>query len=161
LSPHLFISFMDLTEQIWKLAESCLGDSSQFIVDIKVSAKGQQKVLLLLDGDNGITIEDCAEVNRKLSKAMDERDIMKDKYLLEVSSPGLDHPLTSHRQFKKNVGRKIKVLTNDSSLEGLLQQVTEEGISVMGISEKKDQGNGEKEIPFSNINKAFILVSFK
>jgi ribosome maturation factor RimP len=152
---------MDLTEEIWKLAEICLTDSSQFIVDIKVSTKGQQKVLLVLDGDNGITIEDCAEVNRRLSKAMDEKDLLKDKYFLEVSSPGLDHPLTSYRQFKKNVGRKIKVLTNDSTIEGLLQQVTEEGISVMGLSEKKDQDNGKKEIPFSIINKAFILVSFK
>jgi ribosome maturation factor RimP len=152
---------MDMTEEIWKLAESCLVDSSQFIVDIKVSTKGQQKVLLLLDGDNGITIEDCAEVNRKVSKAMDENDLMKDRYFLEVSSPGLDHPLTLNRQFKKNVGRKIKVLTNDSTIEGLLQQVTEEGISVLELSEKKDQDNGEKEIPFSVINKAFILVSFK
>jgi ribosome maturation factor RimP len=152
---------MDMTEEIWKLAESCLADSSQFIVDIKVSTKGQQKVLLLLDGDNGITIEDCAEVNRKVSKAMDENDLMKDRYFLEVSSPGLDHPLTLNRQFKKNVGRKIKVLTNDSTIEGLLQQVTEEGISVLELSEKKDQDNGEKEIPFSVINKAFILVSFK
>jgi hypothetical protein len=47
---------MDLTEEIWKLAEICLTDSSQFIVDIKVSTKGQQKVLLVIDGDNGITI---------------------------------------------------------------------------------------------------------
>jgi hypothetical protein len=53
------------------------------------------------------------------------------------------------------------VLTNDSTIEGLLQQVTEEGISVLELSEKKNQDNGEKEIPFSVTNKAFILVSFK
>lgn len=150
---------MDLTEEIRKLAESCLENSSQFIVDLRISAKGQQKVLLLLDGDNGITIDDCAEVNRKLSKALDERDLLKEKYFLEVSSPGLDHPLTLHRQFKKNVGRKIKVLMNDSTVEGLLQQVTEEGISVGSLPKKDD--DGEKMIPFSVINKAFILVSFK
>ncbi len=154
---------MDVIEEIKKIAVAKLTDKSQFIVDVVVSSrKGPKKILVLLDGDQGITIDDCANLSRELSKAFDELKELEESYMLEVSTPGLDQPLVLHRQFKKNIGRGLKVKLQDKILEGDLTEVFEQKIVLT-----QQQGSGKKkemktiEIPFSEIEKAFVLVSFK
>ena len=154
---------MDIGEEIKKIAINKLANESQFIVDVVVSSrKGPKKVLVLIDGDNGITIDDCAALSRELSKTFDELEWMDESYTLEVSTPGLDQPLILHRQFKKNIGRILRVKGQDEILEGRLKEVLEEKIVLA-----KKTGSGKKEeikvieIPFSTIEKAFVLVSFK
>lgn len=156
---------MDIREEIKNIAANKLTDQSQFIVDVVVSArKGPKKVLVLLDGDNGITIDDCANLSRDLSKTLDEQSWMSESYTLEVSTPGLDQPLALERQFKKNVGRLLKAKTLDKGiLEGRLTDVIE-GDKIV-LTQKTGSGKREEtktlEIPFSQIEKAFVLVSFK
>jgi ribosome maturation factor RimP len=154
---------MDVVEEIKKIATAKLTDESQFIVDIIISSKrGPKKVLVLIDGDNGITIDDCANLSRELSKTLEEVAWMDESYLLEVSTPGLDQPLVLLRQFKKNVGRGLKVKLQDKIQEGILTAVSEDKITL-----SQETGSGKKketqliEIPFSSIEKAFVLVSFK
>src|SRR6187401_2063258 len=101
---------MDLVENIKKLPAEKLADSSQFFVDVIASTrKGPQKVLIIVDGDNGVTIDDCASLSREIAKTLDESGWLDESYLLEVSTPGLDQPLIMLRQFKKNIGRGLKV----------------------------------------------------
>lgn len=151
---------MDQAEEIRNLAEACLEDENKFIVDVSVSSrKGPKKILVIIDGDQGVTIDDCAEMSRKLSKALDDSGLFQDQYLLEVSSPGLDHPLTLKRQFRKNIGRKLKVVRVDQTLEGLLQAVTEDEVVIRKRTGKGDETT--ESIPFSEIKKAFVLISFK
>ena len=70
---------------------------------------------------HGITIDDCANLNRELSKELDEITLsLQDSYLLEVSTPGLDQPLKLKRQYKKNIGRRLKVKLADKAVEGKL-----------------------------------------
>jgi ribosome maturation factor RimP len=153
---------MDLVEEIKKLAESKLA-VGQFIVDIIISSKkGPKKVLVIVDGDQGFSIDDCAELSRQLSKAFDEGGLIEDNYLLEVSTPGLDHPLKLKRQYTKNIGRGLKVKLQDKTIEGKLTEVSEDKIMLtqeVGSGKKKEIQN--LEIPFSSIDKAFVLVSFK
>lgn len=155
---------MDVVEEIKKIATTKLTDESQFIVDVVVSSrKGPKKVLILLDGDNGITIDDCATLSRELSKTLDEQNWMDDSYTLEVSTPGLDQPLALERQFKKNIGRLVKIKRHNEFLEGRLTEVFEKDKIV--LTQKSGSGKKEEiktlEIPFSEIEKAFVLVSFK
>jgi len=165
--PSLLIEcfVMEIVEEIKNIAMTKLADPSQFIVDVVVSArKGPKKVLVLLDGDNGITIDDCANLSRDLSKALDEQDWMNDSYTLEVSTPGLDQPLALERQFKKNIGRLLKVKrVGDGVLEGRLAEVFEKDKII--LTQKTGSGKKEEtktlEIPFTEIEKAFVLVSFK
>ncbi len=145
------------------MAESCLGDKSQFLVDIVISARqGPKKVLVLVDGDNGIGIDDCSEISRKLAVLLDESGLIADQYLLEVSSPGIDQSLKLTRQFKKNVGRNLKIHSKGGVIEGILQQVSEDFIE---ITQTKGTGKNKEtstiQIPFSEIERAFVLVSFK
>jgi predicted flavoprotein YhiN len=97
------------------------------------------------------------------SKIFDELPWMKDEsYMLEVSTPGLDQPLASVRQYKKNVGRELKVKLHDKIVEGKLTAVADEKITL-----EQETGTGKKkvtstlEVPFSDIEKAFVLISFK
>lgn len=153
---------MNLTEEIKQLATQSLADQSQFIVDVVASPqKGTGKVLVVIDGDNGVTIDDCTEVSRRLSKLLDEAGWMEDRYLLEVSTPGIDRPLKLVRQYRKNVGRKLKVKLSDRIEEGSLQQVNEDSIVLMQtLGKGKNSEQKMVEISFSDIEKAFVLISF-
>jgi len=155
---------MEIVEEIKKIAMTRLANESQFIVDVVVSSrKGPKKVLVLLDGDNGITIDDCANLSRDLSKALDEQPWMDESYTLEVSTPGLDQPLVLERQFKKNIGRSLKIKRPAGIVEGRLTEVIEKDKII--LTQKIGSGKKEEtkivEIPFSEIEKAFVLVSFK
>ncbi|UYN86979.1 MAG: ribosome maturation factor RimP [Cyclobacteriaceae bacterium] len=162
-SPLCFIGFMDLVERIKELAAVHLKDESQFLVEVVASLKKKPfKLIVIVDGDNGVTIDDCAELSRALSAALDEENLFNDPYMLEVSTPGLDHPLKLTRQYQKNVGRTVKVKTKTLVLQGKLVAVTPQEITVevtSGTGKKKEVK--EVTIPFSDIEKTFVMVSFK
>ncbi|MDV3309234.1 MAG: ribosome maturation factor RimP [Cyclobacteriaceae bacterium] len=151
-------------EEIRRLAESSLEDDSQFLVDVKLtSGKGpSSRLLVIVDGDNGVSIDSCAAISRKLSKALDDAGLLEKQYVLEVSSPGLDQPLKGERQYRKNVGRRLRVTTDGKIEEGLLERVTPEGILLSGSTGKGRKAEAwSREIPFSEIRKAIVLISFK
>ena len=154
---------MDLVEEIRTLSQQHLSPD-KFVVDVLISGKKiPKRVLIIVDGDQGVTIDDCAELSRILSKEFDERAYFgDDNYLLEVSTPGLDHPLKLKRQYYKNAGRNLKVVGKAGTLEGKLKEVTDEKIVLIqetGTGKKKE--TKEIEVPFSEIDKTFVMVSFK
>jgi ribosome maturation factor RimP len=154
---------MEIASELRTLAESCLGNESQFLVDVLITARqGPKKVLVMVDADNGIGIDEFSEISRKLSGLLDESGLIDGKYSLEVSSPGIDQPLKSVRQYRKNVGRKLKIKSKGEILEGTLESVSENFVElalVIGTGKKKE--TSIVQIPFSEIEKAFVLVSFK
>lgn len=154
---------MEIAEEIRKIAEDKVVEPSQFIVDVIVSSRvGPPKVTVIVDGDNGINIDDCATISRQLSKTLDESLLLTESYMLEVSTPGLDQPLKLKRQYKKNIGRKLRVKFQEKIVEGKLMEVTEEKITVgQEIGEGKRTEILPIEIQFSEIDKSFVLVSFK
>jgi ribosome maturation factor RimP len=154
---------MDLAVEIKHLAESKLANESQFIVDVVISSRqGPRKVLILLDGDHGVAIDDCADLSREMAKALDENDWITDNYTLEVSTAGIDQPLKLLRQYKKNIGRKVKVKLKEATVEGTLTEADTEKIVL-----NEEVGSGKKkeikirEIPFTEIEKTLVMVSFK
>ena len=157
---------MELRDQIWKLTEEVITDESIFVVDVKVSSKGKGKVSILLDGDNGINIDQCASVSRLLGNLIEEQELLENAYNLEVSSPGIDLPFKHIRQYKANIGRRIEVDVaseeQTNTVKGELKEVAEDSILV--AKETKVKKKVEKEdvtIPFSQIKQAKPMVSFK
>lgn len=150
--------------------ENIVGDiirnkSSQlFLVDVLVSnTKAVQKITIYIDGDQGVPIDTFAEISRAVSAKLDEDDLIEEKYTLEVSSPGLDQPLKSERQYKKNVGRHLKItLQDDKIVKGKLLHVNTNEVT---IDEEIKKGNKketvERVIPFNHIKKTNVLASFK
>jgi ribosome maturation factor RimP len=153
---------MDLAEEIRKMAESKLANG-QFIVDVMASSRqGPGKILVIVDGDQGVGIDDCAEISRHLSKTLDDAGVIRDQYTLEVSTPGVDHPLKMKRQYFKNIGRGLRVKLQDSVVEGKLAEVHEDKVVLaQEVGSGKNKETKTVEVPFAEIEKAFVLVSFK
>ncbi len=135
-------------------------DSQLFLVDLSVSStKAGHKIIIYIDGDRGVPIDVFVEVSRAVSATLDEEDLIEDPYTLEVSSPGLDQPLKSERQYRKNVGREIKItLQDDAIVQGKLLQITADEIT---IGEEVKKETTERIIPFDQIKKTNVLASFK
>ena len=124
-----------------------------FLVEIKVKPTNNIKVFI--DADSGISIEKCISVNRALYKKMEESGLFPNgDFSLEVSSPGLDEPLKLFRQYKKNIGRSVEVITKDGQRkDGKLIEVTEDGF----IIEETKKKNKKKEV----LNHTFLFDHIK
>ncbi|WP_162555971.1 ribosome maturation factor RimP [Reichenbachiella versicolor] len=133
-----------------------------FLVD--VIKKGKQsggKVIVLLDGDNGLPIEKCVEISRAISRCIDEEVELDEPMTYEVSSPGLDHPLKLVRQYHKNIGKSIKVTFKDQQeYTGELLKVDDKSILIEIPGTKKKQPE-QMQISFEEILKTVVVVSFK
>jgi len=132
-----------------------------FPVEIKISPANDIKVFL--DADDGITIERCTAVNKALYKYIEESGLFPDgNFSLEVSSPGVDEPLKLHRQYIKNIGRKVEVVMKDGSkTEGTLLNAADDAIV---IEEKKGRGHKttvtSTTLLFNEIKHTTVLVTF-
>ena len=145
-----------------KIKEEIL-DPSVFLVDTIISGETIAPVItIIIDGDNGVNIKKCVDLSRGLKDFLNNSDEMPENFSLTVSSPGLDHPLKLIRQYKKNVGRKIKVvLKEDESLEGVLSEVSKNDIKLLIIKSRKSEENETLTIPLKEIKKTMVMVSFK
>ena len=129
--------------------------SDYYLVDIVV--KKNDKVEVYIDSDSSLSIRNCQRISRYLEHLIEENGWLGEKYTLDVSSPGVDRPLKLKRQYKKNIGRMIRIVTDEEeTIEGRLKEVQEDQIMI-SIGKKKEEFNLE----FDKIRKAKILVSFK
>ena len=156
-------------ESIRRMTEEILSEEPvYFLVDLRIKPTNNVKVFL--DGDSGITIEKCVQVNRKLYRKLEESAIYPDgDFSLEVSSAGLDEPLKLLRQYKKNIGRLVEIQLQDGTQkEGQLTDVSEEGIVLEVSTGKPSNGklpSKKKEISsqsflFNNIKSTKIQIVF-
>ena len=159
--PSSFIMTQDTQIQaVEKLIGPLLKDDI-FLVSIKIKPTNNFKIYL--DADSGLGIEKCIKINRALYKIMEEMGMYPDgDFSLEISSPGLDEPLKLLRQYKKNVGRNVEVITNDDlKREGKLVEVTDENIKIAYTEGKgKKAVLKEDEILFSDIKQTKIQIKF-
>ncbi|MEM0941927.1 MAG: hypothetical protein AAF806_23275 [Bacteroidota bacterium] len=141
--------------RIREIVESILGEDL-FLIKILIKGNiGNRKVLVFLDGDDGISIDQCSKVSRKIGAEIEAQDLMHEKYTLEVSSPGLDFPLVLGRQYRKNIGRELKVeLLNGEKVEGKLIQANEGKISL-------NTKEGKKFFLHHEIKQSKVKISFK
>lgn len=155
---------MEFKERITALLEEFLSQRTDlFLLDLKISAADD--VTVVLDGDQGVTLQDCLDASRAVEFNMDRE---AHDFSLQVMSAGLSEPLTMPRQFKKNIGRDLKVLLqDDKEIEGELQAVSDEGIALLLRYRKpKEVGKGKVdveetfEIRYSEIKKATVVVKF-
>ena len=139
-----------------------LPDSTYFVVDVKLSGKkGYEKVVVFVDGDRGLNIDICATITKSLSNELDMMNLFEGSYTLEVSSPGIDYPLTSERQYHKNLGRQLRVDRKDGDiLKGELLDTVDSGIT-LSVEKGKKQEKEDVFIPYSDIKKSKVLVTFK
>jgi ribosome maturation factor RimP len=155
---------MPLKEEITSLVTTALEGKPLFIVDVSVKGENARpKIAVILDGDQGITIDECARISRLVGDQIEARDLVPQAYTLEVSSPGLDQPLRLPRQYNRHQGRNVKVHLRDGSLRtGKLLAAGETDITLAEEVKGKKKGATPPEvtIPLADIEKTFVLVSF-
>lgn len=149
---------MDSTKikDIKKLILPILESQDVDLIDIEFKGKsGSQIFRIFVDIDGGITLDQCVNLSREISDLLDTRNLISGRYRLEVSSPGLDRPLKAERDFKRNLGRKVRInyLTDqaeDQAIIGTIEQVDNNLVVVM-------QDNQQIKINISKILAAKIM----
>ena len=151
----------DVLEKIRTLLEPLLEGTDMFIVNVKIKPINNIKVFL--DADEGLSISKSATVNRKLHHLIEESGMFPEgDYSLEVSSPGVDEPLVSLRQYNKNIGRKVLVTLADAEATehlGILKAVTEENL-LLEVTQGKKKEIVMVEIPVVNIKSIVVQIIF-
>lgn len=155
---------MEFRTKIEQLLNDFLAEREDlFLIDMKISANDD--IRIILDGDQGVTLQDCLDASRAIEFNMDREE---HDFSLQVMSAGLSEPLSMPRQYAKNIGREIKILLNDDSeIEGELVKVDDEKITlILRYRKPKEIGKGkvdveeEKEIAYSDIKKALVVIKF-
>lgn len=144
------------------LAEALKEKPSLFLVDLTITETF--KVIVTLDGDNGVNLQDCIDISRAVDSNLDREE---QDYALEVASAGVSTPLKMVRQYRKNIGRTLKVKTAAETIEAKLEAVDDEGIALSWTArEPKKIGKGKetvehkREIPYSEIKEAIVTIIF-
>ncbi|MBB1149056.1 ribosome assembly cofactor RimP [Myroides sp. NP-2] len=155
---------MTFKNKVQELLDAALAEKQElFLIEMTISP--DNKIMVILDGDHGVKLQDCIDVSRAI-----EHNLDRDEYDfgLEVASAGATSPLKLLRQYNKNIGRKVKLVTLDQEkYEATIAEVRDASIVLQWKArEAKAVGKGkvtvEKEavIPFENIKEASIIISF-
>lgn len=152
-----------LIDDIARIVKDNFPDESYFLVDIQVKGnRGNEKIVVLVDGDQGVDMETVSAISRVVSGELDRMDIFGEGYTLEVSSPGVDFPLQSIRQYRKNIGKSILVVLQDNkNVRGELLDADDQGISIRLEQGAKKQTPVDTYIAYHDIKKSKVLVTFK
>ena len=144
------------------LKEALLENPELFLLELDFSLSNKIKVVV--DGDKGVPIKECIRISRHI-----EHNINREEgdFALEVTSPDITRPLTHKRQYRKNIGRILRVKTKDVDLEGILTSVNHSGIELQWKTrEQKPIGKGKvtvekkAEVAFQDIKEVKVKIIF-
>ena len=144
------------------LEEGLLEKPTLFLIDLTITESF--KIIVTLDGDNGVALQDCIDISRYIDSNLDREE---HDFSLEVASAGVSLPLKNIRQYKKNVGRILQVETDSVNIEAKLVEANDDFIVMeWEAREPKKIGKGKEtvqksqEIPYSEIKKAIVIIIF-
>ena len=144
------------------LADCLLEKPSIFLIELVIT--DAFKVIVNVDGDEGVALQDCIDVSRYMDAHLDREE---QDYSLEVASVGVGSPLKLVRQYKKNVGRTLIVKTGTETIEAELVEATDDFVILSWEArEPKKIGKGketvqkELKLPYGNIKEAIVTVTF-
>ncbi len=152
-----------LKDKVEKLAEKVFEENkSLFLISLEVNSANHIKVVI--DGDEGVSVNDCILVSRAIEHNLDREE---EDFSLEVTSAGVSEPLSMPRQYKKNIGRRLKVKTEEDKFEGDLIAADDNEIKLSWKArEPKPVGKGkhtvqkEAVLPYSDIVEAKVKITF-
>ena len=154
-SPLSFgINRMITVNKIKDIADIKIAEGANFIVDISV--KPGNKITILLDNDEGVSISDCVAMSRHVEFSLDRES---EDFELNVMSPGLTEPFKTLRQYQKYIQKQVDIVTKENKkLSGKLLSVNNEGIQLETKIKEKTEGKKAKQLIISNINLTFSQI---
>ncbi|MFB4421590.1 ribosome maturation factor RimP [Streptomyces sp. NBC_01166] len=150
------------SDRLRELLEPLVSAKELDLEEIEVSQAGRRRVLrVIVDSEDGVELDTCAELSRGISQKLDETDAMGEgEYVLEVSSPGADRPLTEHRHYVRATGRLARLtLSEGGELVARILGVDDEGLDleVPGVKGRKPTS---RRVTFDEIAKARVEIEF-
>ncbi len=152
------MSNQEAIARLSRIFEGHLNSLGFDLVDIVYRHEGDGFILRVLadKAQGGISMDECAMLNRELGGLLDANDILQGRYTLEVSSPGLDRPLKNARDFRRSSGEEVRCFLNEAingklELEGVIKEVLPESVLL-------DINGQVTEVFFSKINKARLKI---
>ncbi len=147
-------------ERLRGVIEPVVNSYAYDLEDLKVSRVGRRiRLQVVIDGDDGVDMEAVARVARGVSTALDEEEetgaplFAGNPYDLEVSSPGVDRPLTQPRHWRRNVGRLVRVRAADTTVTGRILAASDSGVVL-------DVNGLKREVPYSELGPGKIQIEF-
>ncbi len=158
-----FYKIMAFKEKVLELLNEALKEKpSVFLIDLSINEAN--KITITLDGDSGVILQDCIDISKAIDNNLDREE---QDFSLEVASAGVSSPLKLVRQYKKNIGRTLKVKTTTETIEAQLVSANDEVIVLTwSAREPKKIGKGKEtvvkkqEIPYSEIKEAIVTINF-
>jgi ribosome maturation factor RimP len=158
-----FYKNMTFKDKVVALLNQGLSEKpSVFLIDLTITES--MKIIVTLDGDQGVTLQDCIDVSRAIENNLDREE---QDFSLEVASAGVSTPLKLVRQYKKNIGRVLKVKTATTTIEAVLSEANEEFITLTWTArEPKKIGKGKETVekkltlPYTEIKEAIVTITF-
>lgn len=142
--------------RLTQLLSPVIAEGGYDLEHLAVTPAGRRRVVrALVDKDGGVSLDDIADVSRSLSEALDDIDarepaLLEGAYVLEVSSPGVDRPLTQPRHWRRNVTRLVVATLSDGSTEtGRLSAADEDGVTL-----------GERTLTYAELVSGAVQVEF-
>lgn len=143
-----------MTDRLETLVNDCVSALGMDVEAVELRDGGRRKVLrIALDADGGIGIDNITEATRALNEALDSSDVMgSEPYTLEVTSRGVDRPLTLPRHWRRNAGRLVRVtLKDDTTLDGRIGDSDDTGVQ---LTTKKDT----TRVTYDQVATALVLT---
>lgn len=160
----------DLSTVIKSILEEEILDDDLFLIELRIQQEGKAHVIVSIDGDHGVTIDQCAIVSRDLGNLIEERELIDVPYVLQVSSAGVGQPLRIKRQYRNNIHRFLEIQLKNATkmITGQLIGVTEDEIQVLEEVKKTTKNKSKKNhlateatrVRFEEIQSAVVKIIF-
>ncbi|WP_424535328.1 ribosome maturation factor RimP [Sphaerisporangium viridialbum] len=152
-------------DRLIKLLEPVAAAEGLDLEDVTVTPAGKRRLLrVIVDGDDGVSLDKVADISQAVSQALDDSDVMGGSpYVLEVSSPGVERPLTEPRHWRRAKGRLVKAdLRDGTSLEGRVLAVGDAGVELSAAPEPRllawdELGKGRVQVEFRRLDDEDVL----
>ena len=149
------------TQQLENLLEPVVSSMDYEFVGLEFISQGRHSILrIYIDSENGVGVDDCANVSRQLSAVLDVEDPIASEYSLEISSPGLNRPLFKLSQYEQFIGEEVKFKTIRPQLENGQRKFKGTITAVENNNVVFDIDNEVLSVPFTDIDKANIVAKF-
>jgi len=149
-----------LKSTLLSLIESPLQEEGFELVDLVVGGRSRScQIQIFIDKGGGISVDDCAFIDRMISGLLDARMPDLEHYRLEISSPGIDRPLKTSRDFRRHTGRKVcvryQVRDHAETVTGVIADVSEEAVML------QLPDSGKTAVPLTDIIQAKVILEWK
>ena len=142
----------DLISQVQALVDPILAEAGMELVELAAHpSSGQVLIRLLVDRPGGVTLSACATINHRVSNALEQTNVIEGRYTVEVSSPGLDRPLTTRRDFERAIGEDVRL---ELAENGRSKELTGSVLAVQPDAVVINTPSGNVTVPMTQIRLA-------